>query len=120
MLFRARPLPIPDFGHVLPIGGDVLRVLDQLVADELFEMGGGITELGHAVDDVGNQVKAIQVVAHRHIERCGGSALFFVSPHMQVVMVGAAVGQAVNQPGVAVISEYDGLVCGEQDIEILV
>jgi hypothetical protein len=39
---------------------------------------------------------------------------------MEVPMVGAAIGQAMDQPGVAVLGKDDGLVGGEQSVEVAV
>src|SRR5437867_10047268 len=66
------PLPVADFGHVIPMLGNVLVVFDQLVADRLLDIGRRIPELRHPVDDVIHQVKAVHLVPNRHIEGgCG-------------------------------------------------
>ena len=89
---------------------DVLLVLDQLVAHRLLDVGGHGRSLRHAVDHVAGQVEAVEVVQHRHVERRGGGAFLLVAADVQVVVVGAAIGQAVDQPGVAVEGEDDRLV----------
>ena len=48
--------------------GDVFPVLDQVVADGLLGIGGTRAKMGHAVDDVGDQMKAVDVVHHHHVE----------------------------------------------------
>src|SRR5262245_20630187 len=58
----APPLPVQDLGHVLAVFVDVLRMLDQLVADHLLGIGGSDTKLGHAVDHVRHQVETIHIV----------------------------------------------------------
>lgn len=58
----ARPLPIPNLRQVLAVLRDVLFVLDELVANGLLGVGGMGTERGHAINHVGDEVKAIQVV----------------------------------------------------------
>jgi hypothetical protein len=72
----------------------------------------------HPVGHVHDQMKAVEVVEHHHVERRGRGALLLVAAHMQVGVVGAAVGQAVDQPGIAVVGEQDRLVGGEQRVEI--
>ena len=67
-----------------------------------------------------DEVKAVQIVEHGHVEGGGDGALFLVAADVQVVVIGAAVGEAVNEPGVAVEGEDDGLVRGEKRIEIVV
>ena len=67
-------------------------------------------EAGHAVDHVHHEMEAVQVVEHHHVERRGGGALLLVAAHVEVVVVGAPVGEAVDQPGVAVVGEDDRAV----------
>ena len=92
----------------------------QLVADGLLGVGGARAQLRHAVDDVGDQMKAVEVVQDDHVERRGGRAFFLVAAHVQIVMIGAAIGQAMDQPRIAVKGEDDRLVGREEDVEILV
>jgi hypothetical protein len=75
-------------------------------------------EPGHAVDHVHHQVEAVEVVEHHHVERRRGRALLLVAAHVEVVVVGAPVGQPVDQPRVAVVGEDHRLVGGEQRVEL--
>ena len=75
-----------------------------------FRIAGHALQARHAIDHVARQVEAVQVVQHGHVERRGGGAFFFVSAHVQIVVIGAPIGQAMNQPGIAVKGEDDGLV----------
>jgi len=99
---------------------DVLFVLDELIAEDLFKVPTDPLQLGHAIDCVSGEVKAVEVVHHRHIERRAGCTFFFVASNMQVVVVVTAIGQPVNQPRVSVICKDDRLVGGEQGIEVSV
>jgi hypothetical protein len=108
-----RPLPVFDFRHVTAMGGDVLPVLNVLIAHALFERRRALTELGHTVNYIHDQAEAVEVIAHHHIEWRTGTAFFLVAAHMQIVMVGAAVSQAMNQPRVAVVGEDDRLISSE-------
>ncbi len=85
----------------------------------LFGIGRVITQFGHPVDHVRDQMEAVHIVAHDHVERRRRSAFFFVAAHVQIVMIGTPIGQAVNQPGIAVIGEDDRFVGGEERVEIL-
>ena len=114
------PSPIPDLRHILAILSDVLLVFDQAVADVLFDVGGLWSQAFYAVDYVGDEVEAVEVVHHHHVEWRRRGALLFVAAHMQVLMVGAAVGQAVDQPRVAVVGEDDRLVGGEEVVEVAI
>jgi hypothetical protein len=57
-------------------------------------------------DHIDHEVKAIEVVEYAHVKR-GGGALLLVAAHVQVPMTGSPVGQAVDQPRVAVEREDD-------------
>src|SRR6266568_6312020 len=55
------PLPLPDFGQVVPMLTDILLVLNQLLAQELFEMRADALQARDAVDHVTCEVKSIQI-----------------------------------------------------------
>ena len=63
-------------------------------------------------------MEAVQIVQHRHVEGGGDGAFFLVAAHMDVVVIGAAVGQPVDQPRIGVERENDVLILGEQRVEI--
>ncbi len=73
-----------------------------------------------AVDDVHDQVEAVEVVHHHHVERRRGRAFLLVTTHVQVVVVVAPVGQSMDDPGIAVVGEHDGPIRGEQRVELRV
>lgn len=66
-----------------------------------------------AVNYVSGQMQTVDFVEHGHIEGGGRRSFFFVTAHMKVIVICAPVGQAVNQPGVAVIGKNNRLVRGE-------
>ena len=99
---------------------DVLFVFDELVAQELFEMRADALQARHAVHDIACEVKSIQIVQDGHVERSRRCSFLFVSADVEVVMIGAAVGQAMNQPGIPMESEHHGRVFGENGIEVAV
>jgi len=74
-------------------------LLQQLVAQELLEVTAGIAKTRHAVHYIASQVKAVEIVQHGHVERGGGGSLLFIPAHVQVFVIGAAVGEPVDQPG---------------------
>ena len=82
----------------------------------LFGVSGKVAELRHAVDHVTDEMEAVEVVAHDHIERRGRRLLLLVAANMDVAVVGAP----VDQPGIAVMGKDDRLVGREQRIEIVV
>jgi len=104
----AAPFPVANLGQVVTVLRDVAPVIKQFIADGLLGVSGACAHLGHAVDHIADQ-SAVQLIAHAHVKRRRGRALFLVSAHMQVLMVGAPVREAVNQPRVAMESENYGL-----------
>ena len=97
---------------------DVLLVLDQLVLELLLQVDALVAGLRQAVDGVHHEVEAVQVVQHRHVEGRGDGAFFLVAADVDVVVVGAAVGQPVDQPRIGMEGEDDRLVLGEELVEI--
>ena len=95
-------------------------MVDQLVADRLLGVGGALAKLRHAVDDVADQMEAVEVVDHAHVERRGRRSLFLVAAHMNVVVAGPPIGQAVDEPRIAVKGEDDRLVDGEERVEVAI
>ena len=65
---------------------------------------------GHAVDDVDGEVEAVDLVEDGELERRVDVALLLVAAHVDVVVVLAAVGELVDERGVGVEVEDDGLV----------
>src|SRR3984893_11940377 len=112
----ARASAIASPRHIVAVACNVLLVLDQLVAHLLLCVSGKVAELRHAVDHVADEMEAVEVVAHDHIERRGRRPLLLVAANVDVAVVGAP----VDQPGIAVMGKDDRLVGREQRIEIVV
>src|SRR5208283_3405482 len=64
--------------------------------------------------------EAIDLIVNCQLKRCVDIAVLLVSSHMHVGMVCAAVGKAVNQPGIAVEIKDYGLVDSKQTVEVSV
>ena len=75
---------------------NVLLMLNQFVAQQLFEVASDALQSGNTVHHISRQVEAIKIVQDRHVERRCRRALFFVAPHMEIVMIAPAIGEAVN------------------------
>lgn len=97
---------------------DVLFVVDQFVAEELFEVRVDRTEARNAVDNISREVKTVEFVEHRHIEWGRCCSFLAVAMHVEVVVVGAFVGETVNERGVAVEGEDHRLVRREDRIKL--
>src|SRR5258708_22184157 len=97
--------PVANFGRVLAVVACVLPVTQPLVDHHLTHVRGLGAQRGHSVDHVHHEMKSIEVVEHDHVERSRGRPLFFIPAHVKVVVIGAPVGEAVDQPGIPVIGE---------------
>jgi carbamate kinase len=83
----------------------------------LLQIGALAAQMRQPIDDVLHQMEAVQIVLHAHVEGGGDRAFLLVAAHMQVA-VGPAIGQPVDQRGIAVEAEDDVLVLGEQRIVV--
>ena len=59
----------------------------------------------HAVDGRDREMEAVELVQHHHVERRRRRALLAEAVHVHVVVVGALVGQPVDEIRIAVIGE---------------
>ena len=106
-----RPAPSSNLRHVLAVLADITRVLDQLVAELLLDVCiGHRAEVGDAVDDVDREMEAVEPVEDDHVEGRRRRAFLLEAAHMHVVVVGALVGETMDQLGIAVIGEDHRLV----------
>ena len=87
-------------------------------APGLLQVDALVAGLRQAVDGIHHEVEAVQIVQHRHVEGRGDGALFLVAADVDVVVVGAAVGQPVDQPRVGMEGKDDRLILGEDLVEI--
>ena len=97
----------------------VVDAVDDLVLEPLLDVGGGGLEAGDAVDDVDGEVEAVYLVEDGELQRGVDVALFLVAANVDVVVVVALVGELVDQRGIGVEVEDDGLVGGEEGVELL-
>jgi hypothetical protein len=98
---------------------NVLLVLDQLVLGLPLQVDALVPGLRQAVDGVHHKVEAVQIVQHRHVERRCDSAFLLITTDVDVVVVGAAVGQPVNQPRVGMEGEDNRFVLCEEFVATL-
>lgn len=130
------PVPRPRFGHkaphsVTPTSGPFpvfsSRSIRRLRGDRCRVRGsrcggaagcprapvvlgpGAHRQARDAVDDIHGQAVSVEVVAYDHVEGRGGGSFLLVAANVEVGVgvSGAAVGEAVDQPRVAVVGEND-------------
>ena len=86
----------------------------------LLDVSGLRSDLRQAIDRVHHQVEAVHVVEDRHVERRRDRPLFLVAADVQVVVIRSPIGEAMDQPRIAVVGEDDRLVLGEERVEVVV
>ena len=119
VLCSVSPFPVKDLRHILAVFIDIVFVFDELILDDLFEIVPFGAYMRHPVDDVQYQVKAVNLILYAHVEGRGDGAFFLVAADVHV-MVAAAVGEAVDQPGITVKGEDNVFVSGEQGVEVII
>ncbi len=115
-----RPHPLVDFWQV---GAVLIRVIDALdlpVAQRLFGVCTGCLKRWDAVNDIHGEAEAVDLVLDGQIEGRVDVAFFLVAAHVQVVVIGAPISEPVNQPGIPMEVEDDGLVFGEEAVEVFI
>ncbi len=65
-------------------------------------------------------VITIDFVLNRQLHRRIDVAAFFVTAHVQVLVIGPVIGKPMNQPGIAVEVENDRLIDGKQAVEVAI
>ena len=85
-----------------------------------FRCAAGGLHSRYAIDHVDRQVEAIHFVANRQFQRSIDIPPLHVSAHVNVGVVGPAISELVNEPGIAVEVEDDRLVLGEQRVEVAI
>lgn len=68
------PFPLADFRHILTVLVDILLMLHQLIAHLLVEVRAAVAKLRQAQQNVLDEVEAVDIILHAHIERRGDGA----------------------------------------------
>ena len=87
----------------------VVAAVDLHVAQFFLHMGAGHLQARHAVDDINGEAEPIDLVFDSQFQWRVDIALFLVATYMQIVVIGAAIRQPVDQPGISVEIENDRL-----------
>lgn len=93
----------------------------DLLVPELFTDGRSpVVQVGHLVDGLHGETESIGLVLDGEFERGVDVSLFPVSTDVDVAGPVSPVGESVNEPGVRVEVDNDGLVSGEDAVKLLV
>jgi hypothetical protein len=85
-------------------------MLDQLVAEILFQVSRPVSESRYPIDSVAGEMKAIELVEYRHVERRSGRTLLPIAVDMKIIVVGPPVGKPMDQPWIPMESKDDRFV----------
>src|ERR1700688_5242288 len=99
---------------------DVTRMLKQFVAELLLDVRSADRKPWDAVDAVDREMISIKPVEHDHIEWGRGGALLLEAVNMHLGMIGAVIGEAVNQIRIAVIGKDQRPVTGKHAVEFII
>src|SRR5262249_44859892 len=112
------PPPMRDLGHIIAVAGDVVLMVDELVAHDLLGIRSPRAQLRQSVNNVVHQVKAIEMIQYTNVEGSRGGSLFLVAAHMYVVVACAPIGQSVNEPWIAMKCKDDWFVDRKKRVEV--
>src|ERR1043165_6859733 len=90
------PCPTADLRRIFAVFVNIFLVINERVANGLLDVGGPRAQLRQTVDHVLHEMISIYFIQHAHIERRGRRALFLVTAHVEIVMVGTAVGEKMK------------------------
>ena len=72
-------------------------------------VSGRVAQARHAIDRVDRHVEAVGLIADRQLQRGIDAAELLVAAHVEIRVIGAPIGELVNQPRIAVEVEDDRL-----------
>jgi hypothetical protein len=93
---------------------------DLLVPELLTDGRSPVVQVGHPIDGLHGETESIGLVLDGEFERGVDVSLFPVTTDVDVAGSVPPVGESVDEPGVRVEVDNDGLVSGEDAVEFLV
>src|SRR6516225_5396067 len=113
-----RPLPTANFGVVDSVLVSMALARKLAITKFFFSMRSNPLQFFHAVNGVDGKAEAVRLIVNCQLHGRVNVSLLFVTAHMQVPVICAAVSETVNQPGVAMEVENDRLVGCEERIKV--
>src|SRR5579859_4109588 len=118
VIASVRPSPAGNIGLVSTVLIRVIPARDLLIVESFHSAAPNLLKLRHALDRVHGQTETINLVLNRQFQRRIDIALFLVAANVQILVICAAVRQAMDEPGVSVKIKNDRLIYREQRIKI--
>ena len=91
----------------------VVPAFDLHVEHFILDMRSGDLQGRNAVDHVDHQTEPVDLVLYRQLQRRIDAAFFLIAAHMEILVIIAAIGQAVYQPGITVEVEHHHFIQGK-------
>lgn len=113
------PLPVLNLGQVFAVLRDIIAVLDKFVVHHLHKEGTLVSELRKTHHCLADEVETVNMVLNTHIEARGDRTLFHITEHLDVAVV-TSISELVNELGISVIHEDNGLVLREDRVKCVV
>ena len=113
-----RPLPAGNVGPVRPVLKRIVTAGDLIVEKLAHCRPADQLQSWHILNCIHGQGETIDLILDSQLQWGIDVALFHIAVDVDVGMIRAAVGQAVDQPRVSVEIEDDWFVSGKEQIEI--
>src|SRR5579872_6037574 len=97
-----RPGPVSGLGFVDAILMCVFSTLDLLVQESFLSVAANLLQSWHPVHNVHGEAEPVDIVVDGQLQRRVDAALFFIAAHMNIAVIGAAIGQTMNELRIAV------------------
>ena len=107
------PFPVADFRQVLAVRVDVLLVLNQFDPELFLQAEACVSGSRKAINRIHDGMKTVKIIEHSHVEGRGNGAFFLITANVDIVVIGAALRQAMNQPWIRMKRENDRRAFGE-------
>lgn len=120
VVFRrlVRPFPVGKFRLICAKFMSIVTTLDLHVPESGLGMSTSHQELGYALDHVHSYAEAVYLVVNCQLQWGVDVSLLLVATHVHIIVIGPAVCQPVNQPGITVEVENHRLIQSKQAIEV--
>src|SRR5580700_1341600 len=105
-----RPSPVRNVWNVDPFLVSVGAAIELPVQQPLARVRSTCLQRGNAIDRIDRQGIAIHLILDGQLHRGVDIAALLVATYMQIIVIGAPVGQPMNEPWISMEVEDDGFV----------
>ncbi len=120
LLGLMRPLPVHYIWTIDAMLVGIGCASNLLIFKHLFHMSTSNFKFWNSIDYIDRDAETVNLILNCQIKRRVNIPLLLIATHMDVVMVCTAVGESMDQPGVAVEVEDNRFVGGKQTVKVKV